>query len=479
MISPKLIVLLRSFTKYDLNAFNKFIRSPFHNENQELIRLFDIINNILRKNEEKTKHENQLAKEKVWELIFHEEKYVDETMRRLCSELTKKAYQFLSYQQFRENELNELIYLLPTINTPNLDKHFSGVLRQVKSIQEKSTIKNFEYHYQKFQIEQNIFVHLEKPNEKIKSFENLENADFHLDCFYISKKLKHYCDAIAYSKISSTIPDINLFPSFIEFLSKSDFLNQPEIKAYFLILQMLLDSKEDKNFQELKKFLKSNTQIFPISELKSIYIHLMNYCIDTKINNGHSEYFLELFDIYKTLIDNNIIFDEGELSPSNYKNIITVGCHIEEFDWTENFIQNYTQFLPKKSQDNDLSYNLATVYFHKKDYPKVIEQFRDFEYQNLTYAMGGRQMLLKTYYEMKEYKALDSLLDSYSIYLRRNKMISKEIRQQRMNGIRFTRKLISVAPYDKKRIEKLKEQITNCKALAAKKWLLEKVEELT
>lgn len=156
-----------------------------------------------------------------------------------------------------------------------------------------------------------------------------------------------------------------------------------------------------------------------------------------------------------------------------------MGCHVKEFDWTENFIQNYTKRLPSESQDNDLSYNLATVYFHKKDYPKVIEQLRDVEYKNLIYVMGGRQLLLETYYEMKEYKALDSLLDSYSIYLRRNKMISKEIRQQRMNGIRFTRKLISVAPYDKKRIEKLKEQIINCKALAAKKWLLEKVEELT
>ncbi|HFC00061.1 MAG TPA: hypothetical protein ENJ53_04570 [Phaeodactylibacter sp.] len=92
--------------------------------------------------------------------------------------------------------------------------------------------------------------------------------------------------------------------------------------------------------------------------------------------------------------------------------------------------------------------------------------------------MGGRLMLLKTYYELKEFDALESLLDSYRIYLIRNKLISKKVRQQLMNGIRFTRKLASLAPYDKAGLQKVKNQIDSCKALAAKKWLLEKVAEL-
>ena len=125
-----------------------------------------------------------------------------------------------------------------------------------------------------------------------------------------------------------------------------------------------------------------------------------------------------------------------------------------------------------------MSYNLAKVYFHKEDYQKVIEQLREVEYKNLSYTMGGRLMLLKTYYELNELDALESLLDSYGIYLRRNKLISREVKQQLMNGIRFTRKLASLAPYDKPGIQKLKTQINNCKALAAKKWLLEKVEML-
>jgi len=57
-------------------------------------------------------------------------------------------------------------------------------------------------------------------------------------------------------------------------------------------------------------------------------------------------------------------------------------------------------------------------------------------------------------------------------------LISKNVRQQYLNVLRFTKKLANVAPYDKKSVQKIREQIETCKALADKKWLLDKVEEL-
>ena len=478
MISPKLIVLLQSFTKYDLNAFDKFIHSPFHNENQDMIRLFEIIHPIIRQNSSIKKENDLLSKDKIWIKLFNDRKYHDEQMRRICSDLLKKCYSFLIYKNISSSELDEIIHLLPAINTPDLEKHFTGVIRQAFHIQKKSSLKNADHHFFQNQLEENQFTFLEKTSIRSSDFTTLENADYHLDCYYIIKKLKHYCDSLAYKNIFAVEPNIHLFPSFLEYIERSEFINEPCVRTYLLIVKMLLFPEEEIHFKNVKQLLNKQYNCFTFKELNTIYIYLKNYCIDTKINNGQSQYFWELFDVFKTLIEKEIIFIEGNLDPQDYKNIIAVGCHIKEFDWTENFIQTYTVRLPKKSQDNDLSYNLAAVYFHKEDYPKVIEQLREVEYKNLSYIMGGRLMLLKTYYEQKEFKALDSLLDSYSIYLRRNKLISKEVRQQLMNGIRFTRKLISVAPYDKKRIEKIKEQITNCKALAAKKWLLEKVEEL-
>jgi hypothetical protein len=38
--------------------------------------------------------------------------------------------------------------------------------------------------------------------------------------------------------------------------------------------------------------------------------------------------------------------------------------------------------------------------------------------------------------------------------------------------------MATVPPYDKKAIEKIRLQIDHCKALADKKWILEKIKEL-
>lgn len=478
MISPKLLILLQNFSKSELKGFKKFLQSSFHNENQDLVKLYKIIESQLRKSNWGDKENKHLEKKIVWKKIKGTAPYLDEQMRRICSDLTKKAYHFLAYNEFKQNPIDELIYLLPNINTPSLNKHFAGVTRQADLIQDKSSLKNADYHFSKFKIEYQKYRNQEINTKKLPDFGNLEKADYHLDAFYIFNKLKNYCDFLAYKNITAINPDIHLFPDFLENLKSSPYINEPCIKSYFYIVSMLLQPDNEVFFQNAKEILEKNYDSFTTQELNTIYIYLKNYCIDTKINNGKSEYFYELFDIFKTLLEKEINFIDGMLDPRDYKNIITVGLHIKKFDWTENFIQNFTTRLPRESQDNDLSYNLAKVYFHQEDYQKVIEQLREVEYKNLSYTMGGRLMLLKTYYELNELDALESLLDSYGIYLRRNKLISREVKQQLMNGIRFTRKLASLAPYDKPGIQKLKTQIKNCKALAAKKWLLEKVEAL-
>jgi len=240
----------------------------------------------------------------------------------------------------------------------------------------------------------------------------------------------------------------------------------------------LLQGKDsEKVFEELRDLLILNEKYFPLKELQQIYFNVQNFCAG-EINNGKNVYFEKLFDVYKVMIEREILPGAETLKPGVYKNIITLGLIIKEFDWIENFIQKYTEKLPKEHRENAKNYNLAKVYFHKQEYEKVIEQLREVEYKELVYALGGKLMLLKTYFELKETRPLDSLIDSFRIYLRRNKLISKNVRQQYLNVLRFTKKLANIAPYDKRGVEKVKAQIEACKALADKKWLMDKVAEL-
>ena len=136
--------------------------------------------------------------------------------------------------------------------------------------------------------------------------------------------------------------------------------------------------------------------------------------------------------------------------------------------------KNIPSTCPKSDEQNALNYNLANLYFHKKEYDKVIELLREVEYKNIVYSVGSKILLICTYYELNEDMALDSLTDSFRIFLRRNQLISKESKQRCMNMVRFTKKLATIPPFDKTAVEKLKTQIENCKALISKKMVVGK-----
>jgi hypothetical protein len=465
----KLTELLGIFSRHDLLRFRKYVASPFFNENQDLCRLLEILY------ESKTQHPHE--KVGLWEKLFPGKPYDDTRFRRLCSDLMQLALDFLALQKYHTSS-SYYAFLLHALAATSLSKHFDGVVRQAEIERDKTERRDADFHFLEYILHRRRHEHREHIEGKTASLDLIEKADYHFDCYYFTRKLEHYCEALGYRKMVSGEVEIPLLPGFLDYLKESKYLREPAVKAYFLVAQMMLHPDEEAYFLTLKSLLETHSTIFSKKELQTLFIHLMNYCIDTKINNGRTDYYTELFALYRIALDKEIIIENGELNPHHYKNIITIGFHVEAFSWVEGFIQNYTRRLPAAEQENALQYNMAQLYFQKKEYPKVLEQLREVEYQSIVYALGSKVLLLRTYFELGEYQALDSLIDSFRIYLRRNKLISNEVQQQYMNLLRFTRQLSSIAPYDKKRIEKIRRQIEACKALAVKKWLLEKAATL-
>jgi len=477
MLSDKLIQLLKSFSKVQLNQFRKYLISPFFNENQRLIQFFDLIYQSFQTCKAGEGKINTLEKKAVWKILFQNKPYKDSQMRRLSSDLTREARHFLAYSQFKLDPMTEQIYLLPAVNEPRLTKHFISSVRQAKDVQRKMGFQNSAFHYNRYQLEYQCQVHLDEKVAKENNLTNLGQADFHLECFYIINKLRHYSELVMWKNVRSFDLELHFFPGFMDYIEQSTYIEIPAIAIQFRIVKLFLEPEQENNFYKLRALLVKNNALFQKEELRKMYLTAQNYCA-YQINLGNLKYYKELFEIYKTLIEKEIILSKGEIAAGNYKNIITVGLMVDEPEWVESFIEKYTDTLPKINQDNDRNYNLAKVYFHQKRYEQVIEQLREVEYKTLVYVLGGRLMLLKTYYELHEESALDSLIDSFRIYLRRNQLISRDVRQQYLNVLRFVKKLATTGRYNKASLIKTKQQINQCKALAAKQWLLEKVEEL-
>ena len=85
-------------------------------------------------------------------------------------------------------------------------------------------------------------------------------------------------------------------------------------------------------------------------------------------------------------------------------------------------------------------------------------------------------MLLKIYFELKEFTLLESHLDTMKVFIRRKKVIGYH-QTNYLNIVRFTKKILTTNLFDKSKKTKLREEIENEKILTEKEWLLEQLEK--
>ena len=100
------------------------------------------------------------------------------------------------------------------------------------------------------------------------------------------------------------------------------------------------------------------------------------------------------------------------------------------------------------------------------------------EYEDVSYNLVSKSMLIATYFEMDEQEPLYSLFESFRVYLNRHNSIPDHRRKNYKNLIKFTKKLTKIMPGDQKAIGKIKEEVASSKNIASVNWLKEKIAEL-
>ncbi len=306
---------------------------------------------------------------------------------------------------------------------------------------------------------------------------HLESADYHLDAFYFARKLRHFCIMLDYQKFSDLQVDINLPEGFLGRVKSSPCRKEPAVKAYFLAAQMLLNPKAGKHYRSLKSYLHDFGHRFEPAERRILYSLLKNYCIETKINRGKTAYNEELLFIYQTMAEEGLLLQNGQLDAQDYKNIVSVALRVGDFDWAEKFIQTYSDKLPIDNRDNIILYNSALLQFHQGNFEKVVEQLREVETENPTYALGGKLLLLKAYYELQDDLVLTPLRDSFRLYLKQSSSLEPRLKERYLNTLRFVEKLGALTPGDKKAAKKLRKKVKKTRQVAERSWILEKLDE--
>jgi len=472
MRETKLYSTLVQLDGFELNRLHRFVLSPYFNRNEAIVKLFEWIKDDLKR-----PSETLSTKEELWQLCFGEtDPYNDGRFRKLQSDLLKLIEDYYAQEAFEANPVHKAKYLLETIHQKGLGKIQSGALKSAQRLTEEQVRKPASFYYYQYEIEESIY-NLNQSQLERNTKLNIEEIAKNLDRFYLAEKLRYYCTILNHQLNAALNYKILFMDEIIEHVKSHDYSDVPPIRIYYQILLTYEEPDNVTHYENLKTLIDQHIHLFNEYEAKEIIDAALNYSLE-RMNAGKKEFIRETFNLYVKFLSNGLLFINGQITPWSFKNIVTTGLRLSEFDWVEKFIHEYNTKLDHQYRENAITFNLAQLHFYKGDYFKVITLLSKVEYEDITYNLNSKTLLMASYFELDEIDALNSLLDTFRVYLDRNKKIPQIRRKHYLNTISIVRKLAKIKVGDKIEVQKLENEIEITQGLVSKNWILEKLAAL-
>lgn len=470
MKDSKLLGLLLALSGREKNRLRDYLVSPYFHPVPELIRFYEVLNDDFFYPGIMTPE-----REAVWNSLFPKKPFDDLAFRTLSSQLLKRVEGFLQQESLSQNPLQEERLLLEELNRRRQDKHLRYVLNRTRKTLDEEKLRDGQHHFDRYSLE--MAQHRFNARQDFRSQKLAPVAALAaLDAYYLASRLRLACEILNLKHILQVDEEVAMMDELEGLIAHGDYAQQPAVALYGAILRMLRGKEPESAYRELRHWMEHGALLLSHEEQYEVYIHAINFCI-RQANRGTAEYLTELLGLYQEALERKVLLDQGQLSPSNYKNIVTVGLRVGDYRWVRKFIKKYKELLPASFRENAYTYNLAVYFYTVGEYEQVLKLLQEVDYDDVFYNLDSKVLLLKVYYETEESDALFSLFDSFSIFLRRNKVLSGYHKTINLNLIKFLKKLSNIPPGSAEKLQKLSLQIDATREISAIQWLREKVEE--
>lgn len=467
----KVFQTLRYLEAGDFKRLSKYLNSPYFNQSNTLTRLCEIFIRLI---------ERQAAgfdRKWVWNKLFAGEPYDDVNFRKYCSDLLKLVENFLAQESFENDPAEKNINLLTHVVQRKIDLLYSGVFRQARAEMSKKTYRSLDHFKNMYSIER-LYYGMMDFDVKLNVHANIEEISYNLDLFYWIEKLKLFSSVLSQKRTGNYQYDLKFYHEILNFLHNFPIEDVPELAIYYYSFLTLYEEDKVEHYFNLRRLLDQFGVLMPKKESVELYDSALHYCTG-KLNKGNKQFLQEYFDLFSDGLAKGIFIINGELASWRFNNAVVAACRLGKLEWAENFIENFKKHLSADNRQNTYTFNLARVYGYQHKYDKVLSLLRDVEYEDEGINRISKVMQVIAFYELDEIDALEPFIESFRVFLYRDKKMPQQRRTLYLNLIKYVRRLTRLTPGDKVSREKLRQDIVREKEFTVNhEWLLEKIAEL-
>lgn len=462
MTDSSLIRCIKLLSAKEKANLLEYLRCDLFNRRKELVLLCQYINTHLAK-----PSAGVFSPEQLFAAAFPGKSYEYAKLRHTMSYLLEAVRQFLTFCEWENTPAVQQQMRIKALRNRGLDKMFDQSMDKLETKLEQTPVRNAQYFYRQYELLQEKVEHAARKGRAVRI--DLQPLPDQLTTFYVAEMLRHACSALMHQAVAGQKYQIQLLEAVLEVARQETMLDTPAIAVYYHAYRMLQHPELDDDFQTLKQLLLQHERRFEASEMRVLYLLAINGCI-RRMNAGQKKYIREAFEVYKIALERRFLFEKGYISGFTYKNIIRAGSALEEQEWTEQFAETYKEMLHPNERQHAYNYNRAFLHFQRKEYAQAMRLLLQTELDDPLNNLHAKRMLVRSYYELREFMVLESLLQSFNIYVKRKKNLGYH-RDLNLKFILYMQRIIKLKPGPSAASRELAQQIAADKDLAEKEWL--------
>lgn len=488
MLKSSVIEILRTFDKYEFLKFEDFIKSPYHNKNSNVIKLFSEI-----KKYSPDFDCSELNKEIVWKKLYPEKAYNYGTMKNLIHELSKLGMKFIVLEEFEKDKLEKDKTLLTALSSRNINKLFSVKLNEIERRYSVDSFKEEDFHVNDFYSSYSkiswmkIFFY---NTNIINSFteKDLLNGSAMFIYSFLIYLIKHYNNILAISYDLNFSTDKNLIAVFLKEISSDIFdkllkivkVNSERDYKILCVFRNMCNTFFNKEsveyYMEFKTSLIKNIDIFSREDSKDLFICLSNSLLN--LNVEKIDYGKERLEIMNAMIKGNIFSKpDGTVAFIDFQVYLWLAFYANEFDTIEKFSGKFIKKITNENSEFAQKLCEALLLFGKGSYDKVLSIISSTEYLDFMSKVNIKKLKVMCLYELDDYESFENENKSLYHFLKNNKSLSPTARNS-INGLfdkinRLFKLKLDFNSYDSKKL--LKE--ISIQSVNKSSWLYKKISE--
>lgn len=489
----KLYQLIKSLSPAEKKRFDKYLASPFFT-NGNLIVIWEIVKHVGKKIPTDTEIAEQLYPDK------QDKAKSAAFVRKDKSALYKCLVQFLAHCLLLEDGDYNQRFQLQALSMHDQEKECETVFMEQKQQFESQKCMGLSQYEADYWLHKNYYNHLLATNNRHRQANNLRLLVVRkFDLYYAASQITWLInllignDVIYPLSVQETTQIRQDAVALVSFIESKNFLTEPIIKAYYHLAHLFLQESPEKHLNNLQQWIEQHVQDAQREDLALIFKFASIYCIN-EFKKGRADFIKHINYFYGIRIKWQFLPEGKYFVPADFKNIVTLKCHLQHLDEAADFVENYSHLLPPEHASLK-EYFKGQIAFYKKDFKTAAHFLEQVDKKDNIDYLQVNTLLIRSYFgllpQLVYSELLENKLKAYKTRLAqmvRQKNIPPSTQKNENGFISYCERLFWVLENtDSKRqkktaIAQIEAEIANNSTCSNKEWLLlyckEKIERL-